>query len=100
MPPANQSTVCADGAIAGNDDGHGIAPVGGAHGARSVRAIDLPGDFAVAARFSERDRQQRRPSVDLEVGAPEIKQNGKLVQHVFRFRRGGDGHVGVQPSSR
>ncbi len=54
-------------------DGDRISTVRRAHGPYRVDVPDLRGDVRVAARFTERDRQERRPNLLLEVRSLEVE---------------------------
>ena len=49
---AGQLTVRPDDPVAGDDDGHRVAPIGQPDGARGLRAPDPPGQLAVADRLA------------------------------------------------
>src|SRR3954451_5800596 len=76
---AGEAAVRADDPVAGHDDRDRVAAVGGADRPRPVRAPDLPGDLAVAARLAVRDRGQRLPHAAQERRAVQREGEGELV---------------------
>ena len=77
---AGQVAIGPEHAMAGCDDRDWIAAVGCADRTRGVGPANLSRDLAVAAGFTERDRQQRLPDALLEVGALEIQRHREFLQ--------------------
>lgn len=94
---SGQFAGCTDYAMARNDDGNRIVPVGSSD--RSCRSwiAELPRQLPVAPRLSKRNRQQRLPHVVLKFGTHQIQLQRKrlslplevLVQLPFRFEKNG-----------
>ena len=75
-----QAAVRANHAVARNDDGHAVLPVGIGHGAHGGRPAEPFGLFAVAGRFAVRNLPQALPHGGL-------KRRGRCVQsHVERVQ--------------
>ena len=77
---AGQLAITADDAVAGNQDGHFVLPVGGGNGADGFRIVQTLRLLFVAARFAVRNRQERIPCLLLKFSANLLQRRGKGFQ--------------------
>ena len=80
---AGQLAVAADDAVAGNQDGHFVLPVGGSNGADGFRIVQTLRLLLVAARFAVRNRQERIPCLLLKFGTDLLQGRGKGFQTTY-----------------
>ena len=94
-----QRTIRADDAMAGNDDGNGIADIRQAHRARGFRVAEIRGQPAVRRGLAVGNVQQAFPDPALEIGAAltaaghrslVVSAGGRLVPEL---ERGGSRHI-------
>src|SRR5439155_18566943 len=72
---ARERGIAADHAVTRDDDGHGVAPIGEPHRARSGRPADRSGELAVGARRAHRYRAEGRPDRPLELRASRVHRD-------------------------
>ena len=77
---AGQLAVTADNAVAGNQDGHFVLPVGSGNGTNGFRITQLLRLLLVAARFAVRNGQQRIPYLLLKGRAYHFQRRHKNFQ--------------------
>ena len=68
-----ESSVGADGSVAGNEDGYGVGSAGGSYGPYRGWASDLGGQLSVALGGSGGDFAQGLPDPLLEGGSPDVE---------------------------
>ena len=76
---AGEGTVGADDAMAGNDDGDGVAAVCAADGAAGGGIADAAGLLGIAAGLAEGDGLEVFPGAGFEIGSLEEEGDGKFA---------------------
>ena len=82
---ARQRTIRADDAMAGNDDGNGIAAIREAHRARGFRVAEIRGQPAVRRGLAVGNVQQAFPDPALEIGAARIQRQVELARCAAKY---------------
>lgn len=95
---AGQPPACAEDAVAGDDDGNRVAPVGEAHRPRRAGAAEASGEVAVGAGCAVGDGAEGVPDSRLERGSDGGEGQSEVGQRTrevggelsagFRERRG------------
>jgi hypothetical protein len=75
---ARQLRILAHHAVAGHDDGEGIAPHGAAHGSHGPRTAQALGNLAVAANAAMGNGRQRAPDRLLKRRADQVQGHVKV----------------------